>query len=435
VIPMEQFFNPFAKKDSKSKKKDNAKTKKSADVKKRASAIPAAFEVRQARMPPSKRASSDEDSESSEGKGYKRKPSESEESEYSPPPPPKKRTKKKKKKKRSYREVVPSSSKISVFFDSRWFVRQLKKDKKIGRDVMEAMAIYQPEDFQRLKNLDQNEWRRLKYGVLDAYGPKEQYVDFSEDGEEDEEDLRHRQLVDLSGKGGKVRKSQGAVASMYVMSAEQLAHYHPFFADVHLEHIGKSLSNSNGEWIQTLVAKFLNFALHYFVYSDGDVPFHFETLFERTTGYGLDGFVKTFRRILFFALIAYRAAKNLVSKAPGSKPRNLCSGKGAEEVSKRIRSVLQQPNYVEEMPEQLFHKLFPQFKKKSGFWLARTEEESNESDEEMLVVEEVEENKKTKAKAKSKAKAKPKPKVKEKKKKKEAPEKRPRRTTRNRSTN
>jgi len=274
-----------------------------------------------------------------------------------------------------YREVKPSPNTVGVFHGSKWFIKQIRKDKYIARDCLEALAVYLPKDFEKLKSLDRAGMLRLKYGVYDAYGSAEETVDFEE---EEDSDFRQTQaIMDLSGAAAKVQRSSGQVFEQYLMSDAQLAHYKPFFSDLKRNQIAMSLANTNQEWLQTLLSKFLNYAFHYLVYKQDGIPFSNEVLFERCTGYKIDGFVKKFRHILFFAIIAYAAAKHLVSQFPNN-PRALATGKkDQKEVTNRIRSVLAQENREEEMPERLFYKMFPKFKQKSGFWISAESEESD----------------------------------------------------------
>jgi hypothetical protein len=183
-------------------------------------------------------------------------------------------------------------------------------------------------------------------------------------------------------------------------------------------------------WHDTILVKFLNFSFHYLMYSKDGVPFDTETLFERCTGYKLNGFVKKFRALIFFSVIAYDPARVLV-KSYGKTPRRLIESKdGKEEINKRIRSVLAEPNREVQMPEKLFYKIFPDFRKRSGFWKKENKEDVKEDKEAMEVADEESEDeneeaededpellpasqkkKERKQKAQKVPKAKPKPKV------------------------
>jgi hypothetical protein len=433
----EIFFHPFQASPKKKRKKEKArevKTTKDGDAKsKRVPAVPTNFILRTKRKPAPEvgRIERESDSDSKIAEAESESESESSYEPPKPPPPPKKK-KKKKKQSDAYRNIVPSKNTIAVHHNSKWFVSQMKKDRSVARDCLEALTVYLPEEFEKLKKLDRPGLLRLKYDVIEVYGDMDHIVDFEEDEDDSVsvETKRVDAIMNLSGKGDEVEKKSGQVFEQYLMNEEQVNFYVPYFAGLKQTQISKSLANSNQEWHDTILVKFLNFSFHYLMYSKDGVPFDTETLFERCTGYKLNGFVKKFRALIFFSVIAYDPARVLV-KSYGKTPRRLIESKdGKEEINKRIRSVLAEPNREVQMPEKLFYKIFPDFRKRSGFWKKENKEDVKEDKEAMEVADEESEDeneeaededpellpasqkkKERKQKAQKVPKAKPKPKV------------------------
>jgi len=251
---------------------------------------------------------------------------------------------------------VNTSIRVPNRMSSVDIVRMTHVSKPVAWEVLNGILAFHPDLLERRYEMTDGEILTLKWRWYELCGSPDREIDFDEEDESFEEEEEDSEK-DEAPMEIEVMNKRFA----YALSTDYLAEFEDQFHGVKPEFVKLQLTNKNENFLETLVAKFLNLCEWYLKLDSSNIAFDLKTLIYSTTGMKM-GTLRHFRNLLLLALVQYTCATALVTRY--DNPRDLCfDDAGKKEVDELLARALKS-NRKSTLAEDLYHKIWPGLKKK-----------------------------------------------------------------------